>query len=244
MGTHRRKDDRLPLWRKMVALCAIVLAAGLLAVWSLSATVVTAAAPATPTEMATSTPSATPSFATEAPSVEPTVDYEPDPKISLPVNDATSRPLTITSAELGFEGTPLATMQAGAPGADIVPPVSETDPIESFKPYWISDLGLVGPTSQDTGYIIGHACTAYCAPDMLRFNRLGDLKPGNVISFTTEKGKVVCKVTHSVTYDQEAPATEKGDTWGHYPGYVVIISCSPKDFHGKSTSVFAKCESA
>lgn len=240
MGVHRWKDDRLPLWRKMLALCAIVLAAGLLFMWSLSATVVTAAAPSGQTEIVTSTPSVSPSLAVVTPSMEPTVDHEPDSKVSAQV-DATGVPLTITSAELGFQDAPLSAMQAGAPGTDMVPPVNEANPVDSFKPYWISNLGLVGPTSQDTGYIIGHACTAYCAPDMLRFNRLSDLKPGYVISFATEKGKVACKVTHSVTYDQEAPASEKGNTWGRHPGYVVIISCFPGDFDGKSTSVFAKC---
>lgn len=244
MGTHRRTDDKLPLWRKMLAFCLIILAAAVLVAWSLSAKIVTAATPSTAqSATATPAPSVSSSSVAETSKAMPIIGQEPTSEASTQV-DATGIPLTITSAELGFQDTPLSVMQAGPPGTAIVPPVSETNPVESFKPYFISSFGPVGPTSQDTSYIIGHACSAGCTPEMLRFNRLSDLKPGNVIGFATEKGAVTCKVTRSVTYDQEAPASEKGDTWGYHPGYVVIISCSPEDFHGKSTSVFAKCGEA
>lgn len=240
MGAHRRENDKLPMWRKLLALCAAILAVGVMLWWLSFST--TPSTTAVPTEAPTPTPSVLPSLATTSPSMAPTVDQKTDAKVvSAPV-DATGAPVTITSGELGFKDTPLATMQVGASDTDVVPPIDNANPINSFKPYWISNLGAVGSTSQDTGYIIGHACTAGCTPEMLRFNRLSDLKPGNVIGFVTEKGKVECKVTHSVTYDQQAPASEKGGTWGKHPGYVILISCYPGDFHGKSTSVFAKCE--
>lgn len=242
MGTRRLRDDKLPRWRKMLAFCLIVLATGILFVWSLSATTSTVATP-TVSQSAKPTLKASPSPSPVVETLSPTPAVDGEPSLEAQVRvDATGVPLTITSVELGFSNTPLSTMEAGPPGTAIVPPINAVNPIESFKPYFISTFGPVGPSSSDTGYIIGHACAADCTPEMLRFNRLSDLKVGDPIGFTTEKGEVTCRVTHSVTYNQEAPASEKGNTWGYHPGYVVLISCSPEDFNGKSTSVFAKCE--
>ncbi|MNL27408.1 Sortase family protein [compost metagenome] len=149
-------------------------------------------------------------------------------------------PLTVTSTVLGFDKTPLATMQAGDSGTEVVPPIDTQNPVNSFKPYWIENFGMPGAGAADTVYIIGHACSAQCDPNMLAFNRLIDMKPGDIISLTTKAGEVSYRVTRSVTYDQEAPASEKGGTWEKQPDQLVLVSCNPANFHGKSTSVFAE----
>lgn len=171
---------------------------------------------------------------------------EPSPSVGATTKAAEVRgevePQTLTIASLGFDRTPIDQMEAGAPGSVLSPPVYD-DPASwwrNFAPNWVRNLGAPGRPDTHKTHILGHSCTRDCLdPSWLRFNRLAELKVGEVVTLGTSGGDIRYVVTASLFYDEtkrlsgEMPRAEREPImrrlWDQKPAIpeeLQLIACS------------------
>ena len=206
-------------WRWLILGCGVALSAVLLAIGMMSQPV--ASTPPSPAHPVVQQPIAPPS------------PEEATPQTTIVPRRAVE-PQTLTIASLGFDRTPLAQMTAGPPGSVLNPPTYDNpaDYWRNFAPTWVVNLGTPGGADTNKTHIIAHACSADCEdPSWQRFNHLGDLKVGEVVTLGTSGGDLRYQVTGNMHYD----ATRKQSNadvrrlWQQEPGKsdeLQLMSCS------------------
>ena len=193
-----------------------------------------------PQTATTSSAPPAPDYIASMPTDEPPPSVGPTTK-APEVRDEVE-PQTLTIASLGFDRTPLAQMDAGASGS-VLNPLTYSAPPDwwrNFAPTWVRNLGAPGKPGTNKTHILGHSCTADCLDSSwLRFNRLAELKVGEVVTLGTSGGDIRYVVTASLFYDEakrlsgEMSRAEREPImrrlWEQKPGMpeeLLLISCS------------------
>jgi len=138
-----------------------------------------------------------------------------DPSAPLP-----GQPLTLSVPAVGVSA------QVGAMAR---PDSGAIDPPTSWKAYWISAYGQVGPTSDNTAYIAGHTCRgAGCQAVFQPFldvpHSATTVHTGDQVIVTSPSGRWVYTVTGTEKYSKASIASD-AKLWQKVAGRLVLICC-------------------